>query len=102
MKLRITGQILVVLALAATATAWLWEDSVSRPIRLAFWSTVMLMWASTLTIGVIQKRRAGQNWNEALSSGSKLMTGSVWKDGAIFAAILVATGITVFALIIWL
>jgi hypothetical protein len=102
MKLRVAGQILVVVALIATVTAPLWEDSASRPVRLAFWSSVMLIWAATLTVSVVLKRRAGQNWNEALSGGSKLMTGSVWKDGAIFAAILVATGIAVFALILWL
>ena len=62
----------------------------------------MLIWAATLMVGVILKRRSGKNWNEALSGGSKLMTGSVWKDGAIFAAILVATGTAVFALILWL
>lgn len=62
----------------------------------------MLIWAATLMVSVILKRRAGQSWNDALPGGSKLMTGSVWKDGAIFAAILVATGVAVFALILWL
>lgn len=100
-KLRIAGQILVLVALIATATASLWEDSASRPVRLIFWGLVMLVWVAAVSISVALKRRAGRSWNEALSDGSKLMTGSVWLDGILFAGILLVLCVAIFALVMW-
>ena len=51
-----------------------------------------------LVHGVILRRRRGQSWNEALAGGEKLMTGSVWLDGILFAGILVAICAAVFLL----
>lgn len=53
---------------------------------------------SMLVHGVILRRRRGQRWNEALAGGEKLMTGSVWLDGILFAVILVAICAAVFLL----
>jgi hypothetical protein len=46
---------------------------------------------------VVRRRRAGQDWNEALAQGSKLLTGNVWLDGALFVVVLAA----LFALVIF-
>lgn len=51
-----------------------------------------------LVHGVILRKRRGQSWNEALAGGEKLMTGSVWLDGILFAGILVAICAAVFLL----
>ncbi len=55
---------------------------------------------SVLVYDVVRRRRAGQNWNEALSLGSKLLTGNVWIDGALFVAVLaVLAALVCFAMI---
>jgi hypothetical protein len=45
---------------------------------------------SVLFYDVARRRRAGQSWNEALAQGSKLLTGNVWLDGALFVVVLAA------------
>jgi len=53
--------------------------------------------SSFLFSDVVRRRRAGQDWNEALAQGSKLLTGNVWLDGALFVVVLAA----LFALVIF-
>jgi uncharacterized membrane protein HdeD (DUF308 family) len=48
---------------------------------------------------VVQRRRSGQNWNDALAGGTKLVTGNVWLDGILFAAIVLTLAIAAFLLI---
>jgi len=50
---------------------------------------VFVVCISFLTFRVAQRRKLGQSWNNALAEGAKLRTGSVWLDGALFAAVLV-------------
>lgn len=40
---------------------------------------------------VRERKKSGQSWNEALAEGTKLMTGSVWLDGALLLAAALAT-----------
>ena len=40
---------------------------------------------------VRERKRSGQSWNEAIAQGTKLMTGSVWLDGALLLAVALAT-----------
>jgi hypothetical protein len=94
--------LLSVACLAVAASGPLWEDAASRPVRIGVWSGLLLVCVATLAAGVIQKRKEGKSWNEALAAGSKLVTGSVWLDGAIFAAIMVAICVAVFGLFYWM
>jgi hypothetical protein len=55
--------------------------------KLAVWAVLFLVGAFFQARGVISRRRAGQSWNEALANGQKLMTGNVWLDGLVLAAI---------------
>jgi hypothetical protein len=55
---------------------------------------------SSLAYGVILRRRRGESWNQALAGGTKLMTGSVWLDGALFAGIMLAILGVIFRLLL--
>jgi hypothetical protein len=94
--------LVAVLLLAIAASAPLWEAAAPRSVRIGIWSALLIICIAILANGVVQKRKAGKSWNEALSAGSTLMTGSVWKDGAIFAGIMIAVCASVFALFFWL
>ena len=70
----------------------------SAPLRRAVLLVSVVVGVSMLVQGVILRRGRGQRWNEALAGGEKLMTGSVWLDGILFAVILVAICAAVFLL----
>jgi hypothetical protein len=65
-------------------------------LRAEYWqsSGMGLMSAFCLVVGLYNFRyyqpSAPKSWNDALAGGSRLFTGSVWWDGAVFAATLVA------------
>jgi hypothetical protein len=67
----------------------------SAPLRRAVLLASVVLGISLLIHGVVLRRRRGQSWNEALAGGEKLMTGSVWLDGALFAGILAVIGVAV-------
>jgi hypothetical protein len=55
---------------------------------------------SYLAYDIVRRRREGQSWNEALAQGSKLLTGNVWLDGALFIVVLAAPcALIVFAML---
>jgi hypothetical protein len=62
----------------------------SAPLRRAVLLASVILGISMLIHRVILRRRRGQSWNAALAGDTKLMTGSVWLDGALFAVILLA------------
>jgi hypothetical protein len=61
----------------------------SAPWRRAVLLASVVVGISMLVHGVVLRRRRGR-WNDALAGGEKLVTGSVWLDGALFAMILIA------------
>jgi uncharacterized membrane protein YidH (DUF202 family) len=70
----------------------------STPLRRGVLLASLILGISLIVHGVITRRKRGQSWNEALANGEKLMTGSVWIDGLLFAAILVVICVSVFLL----
>ena len=89
---------LALILLAVVTSAPMWEKAIpSRPTRLAIWGVFLLISVSLLVEPVVAKRREGKSWNDALTGDTKLMTGSVWLDGALFFVILLGTFGAVFA-----
>ena len=70
----------------------------SAPLRRAVLLASVVVGVSMLLHGVILRRRRGQSWNQALAGGEKLMTGSVWLDGVLFAGIMIAICVAFFLL----
>jgi hypothetical protein len=70
----------------------------STPLRRGVLLASLVLGISLIVHGVIVRRRRGQGWNEALANGEKLMTGSVWVDGLLFAAFLCVLCVSVFLL----
>jgi hypothetical protein len=56
--------------------------------RVIFWAFAFIVGAFVQIHGMLARRKAGEDWNSAIANGTKLITGNVWLDGAIFAAIL--------------
>jgi|GEM_PF-6350721 len=80
-KLIIVGIAVILLLLSKTITP--------GPVRWTMLAVSLVLSMSVLIHGVILRRRRGESWNQALAGGTKLMTGSVWLDGALFAVILI-------------
>lgn len=70
----------------------------SAPLRRVALLASLLLGIALVVHGVVTRRRKNESWNEALSNGEKLMTGSVWLDGLLFAAILIVICVCVFLL----
>ena len=66
-------------------------------VKRALLIAVFIACMSYSVYDVVRRRRAGQNWNEALAQGSRLLTGNVWLDGALFVVVLAA----LFALVLF-
>lgn len=72
------------------------SDAVSHgPLRGAMLGVSLVLSGAVLVHGVVSRRRRGQSWNQALVGDTKLITGSVWWDGALFAGVLVCCGAAV-------
>jgi hypothetical protein len=82
MKRLILALISLVLLVAEPAIA-------SVPLRRAALFASLIISVSLLVHGVVVRRRRGESWNATLAGDTKLMTGNVWLDGAVFAGILV-------------
>ncbi len=80
-KLLIVAIALLLLLLAKALTP--------GPVRWTMLGISFVLSMSVLIHGVIVRRRRGESWNQALAGGTKLMTGSVWLDGVLFAGILI-------------
>lgn len=67
--------------------------------REYFWKYVAAFVVGTCVqiYRVVVRRKNGQSWTEALANSNKLTTGSVWKDAALLAAILLLVCATLFA-----
>jgi hypothetical protein len=77
-------------------------DAVPRgPLRWVMIGVSVVLCGSVVVQGVLARRRGGQSWNQALAGDTKLITGSVWWDAALFAAVLLG-GVAVVLLIVQL
>ncbi len=85
----------------ALALLLLSEAASPGPLKLTMLAGAFVICASMLIQGVVARRRSGQNWNEALAGNTKLITGNVWLDGALFAAILFVCAVAVVLVLIY-
>ena len=92
-KLLIVGVALALLFLSDAMSA--------GPVKLTMLALAFVLSASVLVHGVITRRRRGQSWNEALAGDTKLITGNVWLDGALFTAVLLVCCVAVALAVIY-
>lgn len=85
----------------AFALLFLSNAAAPGPLKLTILGAAIVLSASVLIQGVVARRRRSQNWNEALAGNTKLITGNVWLDGALFVAVLLVCGIAVVLVMIY-
>lgn len=74
----------------------LWANAATPgPLRWTLLGASLTLSGSVLILGVVERKRKGQSWNQALAGDTKLITGNVWWDGALFAGVLICCGIAV-------